>query len=157
MTLNFRLPGLLPAALSALLLYGCVSVQKYTYHDAPRAGTTFASEKASQTFYEALLAEKFPADGYKHSLTLFVPLPVSYYERDRDSSTILVNAALAQADADKDGVITEQEADAYAAALTAKRKAAKQARENSTEPKVGLVSEDGIAGAGIVATNHPKG
>jgi hypothetical protein len=145
------------AALAVFLLVSCVSVQKTSYQDAPLAGTTFESEKASSTFYQAVLAEKFPAKGPNTTLTLFVPLPFSYYHRDRQSSNVMLNAALAQADTDKNGVITEDEANAFAAGLAAKREAAKKTDEKSTEPKAGLVSDDGIVGAGLVATDHPKG
>ena len=92
---------------------GCVSATKYSYQDAPKNNVQLASVTAASTFYDAMLAKRFPAQGPPHGMvTVYVPMP--YHHVTRSSSNVLLNAATAQADANHDGVISEEEAQAFA-------------------------------------------
>jgi hypothetical protein len=104
------LARLLPAA----LLTGCVDLTKISYENSPRAEVQFASPKAEQIFYDAILARYFPADGPHHSLSLGMAPPVWYRHQTLKSSNVIFNQAVAAADTNHDGIITEDEALAYA-------------------------------------------
>ena len=115
MNSKLKLPILAAALLAAAFATGCMNVTKIKYDDAPRVAVRFATPQAEQTFYDAILAEHFPTDGYHGSLTLFVSPPFWINHRTRQSSNVIFNAAAAEADLNHDAVITEDEADAFAA------------------------------------------
>ena len=94
-----------------MLLTGCLAVHKVHYSDATRTDARFESLKASNTFYEALLARKFPSDG-KPSRILFGQ--TLYSSETRPSANVVFNSAAAAADLNHDAFITEREANTFA-------------------------------------------
>ncbi|MDB6078654.1 MAG: hypothetical protein JWO82_2401 [Akkermansiaceae bacterium] len=95
------------AALGALLLPGCVTYS--TIKDEPRTEVRFVSAKATEVFYRAY---RDPVPEKKHEIWVRLPLP--YWQYSKDSDNIRFNRALQKADANRDGVITEKEAAAFA-------------------------------------------
>jgi hypothetical protein len=86
----------------------------------------FESPAAAQTFYNAVLAKYFPTeekhktDGNEYGADLDLPMPLWYEHNTRKSYHVIVNDAVAVADANHDGTITEAEAAAYAATIDAR-------------------------------------
>jgi len=118
-----RMKNIIPhrrvAAITLLvLLTGCVSVKRYTYQDAPKSDMRFESLAAATTFYDALLAKKFPTQqqskGPHGDVTISLPMPYMQYRQTRTSANVLFNEAATKADANHDGVISEEEARVYA-------------------------------------------
>jgi PadR family transcriptional regulator PadR len=121
---------LLAASAALAGLSGCVNLNTTYYDDAPRRDMRFASEQAATTFYNALLAERFPPpplqdDGQpvrdRDTLSLLVVTPLSSHHAKSDH--VIFNEAAAQADTNHDGLITEAEATAYANAVQTKLRA----------------------------------
>jgi len=114
--------ALLAVTLASALLTGC-TLTKSSYEDAPLTPVKFESTQAAQTFYNAILARFFPADANEekndntYSAGLDVPMPLWYDHDTEKSYRVIVNEAVAKADANHDGVITETEAEAFAAAV----------------------------------------
>jgi hypothetical protein len=103
---------ILAAVTTSTLLTGCVAVHKVHYEDATRTDVRFESLQASSTFYDALLAKKFPSQG-KHSRIL---LGQTLYTREkRDSANVIFNLAVAAADLNQDTIISDTEAHSFAA------------------------------------------
>ena len=102
------------ALLGACFLTGCVDVTRYTYNDAPLTPVRFETTMAEQTFYDAILAKRYPADGPHGYVVLYVKPPIWYAHRTLKSAHVIVNEAVAAADSNHDGVITEAEAAAFA-------------------------------------------
>jgi len=122
---SIRVLALGGGAVLGLLFSGC-TMSKTTYEDAPLAAVKFESVQASQTFYNAILAGYFPVqeDGSKqsndYSANLDVPMPLWVKHDTTESYRVIVNEAVAKADVNHDGVITEAEAEAFAAEGAAK-------------------------------------
>jgi hypothetical protein len=108
------------AGLSALLA-GCAGTT-YTYQDAPPTPVKFESIKAQQTFYDALLVKYFPAFDNRSKGFYFESnlVAIGWNHGVCPSSNVIFNEAVALADANHDGTITETEAQAYAATIAAR-------------------------------------
>jgi hypothetical protein len=98
--------------LALTLLTGCVAVHKVHYKDAARRDVRFESLKASSTFYDALLAKKFPAQGKPSRIILGQTL---YTWETRPSANFVFNSAVTAADLNQDELISDFEADTFAA------------------------------------------
>jgi len=106
------IPLILAVVTASPFLTGCVAVHKVHYKDARRADVRFESVGASNTFYDALLAKKFPSDG-KHSRILLGQ--TLYTWETRDSANVIFNSAAAVADLNQDAIISDTEAHSFAA------------------------------------------
>jgi hypothetical protein len=112
-------PILLAGAMASAFLTGCAGTT-FSYQDAPPTPVQFESMKAEQTFYNAILAKYFPAfDGRANEFSSNL-LEVGWDHEIRQSSNVIFNEAVAAADTDHNNVITEAEANAYAATLAAR-------------------------------------
>ena len=105
-------PLILAAVTTSTLLTGCVAVHKVHYKDATRTDVSFESLKASSTFYDALLAKKFPAQGKDSRILLGQTL---YTRETRHSANVIFNSAVAVADLNQDTIISDAEAHSFAA------------------------------------------
>lgn len=103
--------GLLLAALLATT--GCISTHETVYADSPRTQVTFASDKAGRVFYEALArtSESRPRTE-KHTEVNLILIDVE--QRTVTGPNRLFNEAVAFCDTNRDGEITEAEADIFA-------------------------------------------
>lgn len=101
-------------ALASLGLAGCVMSRTTAYNDVERVKMTFASERAGRLFYEALNNQpKEKREESKHSVSLIL------INVDRTTVTgpnQAFNRAVEQCDTDKDGIITDEEAQIFASA-----------------------------------------
>lgn len=106
-----KTPFTLPALVALLggLASGCV--HHTTIRDEPRQSVRFGSAEAAQTFYDAYLASAGPKG--QGSVNVYVPLP--YWHNTVPTDNIRFNTAARSADGDHDGVISEEEARAFAA------------------------------------------
>jgi hypothetical protein len=105
-------PLILAAVTASTLFTGCVAVHKVHYTDATRTDVRFESLKASSTFYDALLAKKFPSQG-KHSRILLGQ--TLYTWETRHSANVIFNSAVTVADLNQDAIISDTEAHSFAA------------------------------------------
>ena len=103
---------ILTAVTMLTFLTGCVAVHKVHYKDATRADVSFESLKASNTFYDALLAKKFPSQGKDSRILLG---QTAYTSETRDSANVVFNSAVAVADLNQDNMISDIEAHSFAA------------------------------------------
>jgi hypothetical protein len=117
--MNIRPSSLLSVALVAAALLataGCISTHETVYADnAPRTKIAFASDKAASTFYEAL--SRSPESRQrteKHTSVNLILIDVE--QRTVAGPNQTFNEAVAFCDTNRDGVITEAEADIFAAA-----------------------------------------
>jgi len=121
--MQLRLKQTLLATLSLVALgatTGCISSHETVYRDVPRASVTFASEKAGRVFYETL--SRTPDSRRKTENRVSVDLILIDVERRTVAgSNQLFNDAVNFADTNRDGTITETEADIFAGAWPATR------------------------------------
>jgi hypothetical protein len=106
-TIHAVIPAII--ALIGCLTSGCVT--HTTVKDEPRQGVRFSSAEAAQTFYDAYLYAASPKG--HGSVTLSVPTP--YWHRTVSTDNIHFNSAVRIADSNHDGIISEEEARAFAA------------------------------------------
>jgi hypothetical protein len=99
---------------------GCISSSETVYTDAPRAAVTFASDKAGRVFYETLA--RTPDSGRRTENRVSVDLIlIDVEKRTIAGPNRRFNEAVAMADSDKDGTITDTEAEIFATAWPAAR------------------------------------
>ena len=107
-----------PALILSLSLFalgaftGCISTTETTYTDVERAKISFASDKAGRVFYEAL-ARAPEGRGRTEKRTEVNLILVEVDHRTVAGPNKLFNEAVAICDTNKDGVITETEADIF--------------------------------------------
>ena len=107
-------PLLLAVATMSTFLTGCVAVHKVHYEDATRTNVRFESLNASSTFYDALLAKKFPSQGKDSRVLLGQTL---YTRETRHSANVVFNSAVAVADVNHDTIISDTEANFFAGTI----------------------------------------
>lgn len=106
-TTHLTIPAII--ALLGCLTSGCVT--QTTVKDEPRQSVHFSDPQAAKTFYDAYLAAASPKG--HGTVAVYVPLP--YWHRTVSSDNIRFNSAVRTADSNHDGVISEEEARAFAA------------------------------------------
>jgi hypothetical protein len=101
----------IPASIAVL---GCITsgcVTHTTIKDESRQSVHFSSPEAAQTFYDAYLSgNNLKGDGY---VAVYVALP--YEHRTVSTDNVRFNSAVQAADSNRDGMISEEEARAFAA------------------------------------------
>jgi hypothetical protein len=100
-------------AAATFFLAGCIDHSETTYHDAERVKVQFETEKAGRLFYEAL--SKMPFHGQTESHTE-VSIPVVFDNKYtvKSGENEKFNEAVRRCDTNKDGIITEAEAEIFA-------------------------------------------
>ncbi len=105
-----KMPYFVPVAL--LLVFATSGCVMYTsVKTEARQSVQFSSALAAQSFYDAYLAAASPTG--HGSISIYLPPP--YWHRTVPTDNIRFNAAIQSADVDHDGVISDEEAVAYAA------------------------------------------
>jgi hypothetical protein len=108
------LPVLLCSALASLALSGCINSRSTSYSDVDRTKVAFASERAGRLFYETL--SRLPHQEREES-TNEVSLILVHFERKVVSGpNRAFNQAVERCDTDRDGTITEDEAQIFSVA-----------------------------------------
>jgi len=92
---------------------GCAT--RATVKDESRQSVRFASTEAAQTFYEAYLARYYPPGAGSFTVAIYAPLP--YHHRKITTDNVFFNEAVRTTDKNSDGMISEDEASAYAATV----------------------------------------
>ena len=95
-------------ALFSCLTAGCVS--HTTIKDEPRQSGRFSSPQSAQTFYNAYLSATSPEG--RGSFNVFVALP--YRHQTVSTDNVRFNCAILTADSNHNGVISKEEASAFA-------------------------------------------
>lgn len=113
--------ALLGAAVAALgATSGCISTSETVYSDAPRAKVAFATEKAGRIFYETLAntPEGRQRTEKRTSVNLIL---IDVDQKTVSGPNRLFNEAVMVCDSDRDGTITESEAEIFSHAWPTKR------------------------------------
>jgi len=109
--------SLLPAGLLAVMLAssGCISTHETVYTDTTRAKVSFASDRAGRVFYETLSknGESRPRTEKRTEVNLIL---IDVEHRTVSGPNRLFNEAVAFCDTNRDGEISEAEADIFAGA-----------------------------------------
>src|SRR3954470_4244333 len=103
---------IIPTAIVLMSMPGCVT--RTTAKNEPRQSVHFSSEQAVETFYEAYLAISYPSDK-QNVVAVWIGLP--YTHRKISTENVHFNQAIQLADSDHDGIISDDEAQAYAAKM----------------------------------------
>jgi hypothetical protein len=98
---------------AALFLAGCIDHSETTYRDSERVNVRFETEKAGRVFYEALSKMPYHATTESHT-EVSIPVVFDNTYTVKSGENEKFNAAVRRCDTNKDGVITEAEADIFA-------------------------------------------
>ncbi len=98
---------------AVLGLAGCIEHSETAYHDAERVKVQFESEKAGRVFYEALSKMPFHDRAESHTE---VSIPVLFDNKYtvKAGENEKFNEAVRRCDSNRDGMITEVEAEIFA-------------------------------------------
>ena len=107
-----RLPALICSVL-ACALSGCISSRSTSYTDVERTKIAFGSERAGRLFYETL--SKLPQEQREESKNEVSLILIHLERKTVTGSNRVFNRAVERCDTDKDGTITEEEAQIFAA------------------------------------------
>jgi hypothetical protein len=105
----------------ACALSGCISSRSTSYTDVERAKIAFASERAGRLFYETL--SKLPHEEREESKNEVSLILIHLERKTVTGSNRFFNQAVDRCDTDKDGTITEEEAQIFAASAKVLAKA----------------------------------
>ncbi|HTH49307.1 MAG TPA: hypothetical protein VMB21_17455 [Candidatus Limnocylindria bacterium] len=107
---------LLPAlAAATLLCVGCIHTEETVTRDEPRVPVAFETETAGRVFYEALSRMSGGGGSHRESSTnIEVPLVFEHRTKTVRGPNTAFNEAVARADTNRDGKITETEANIFA-------------------------------------------
>ena len=109
------LRGATLTATALLATTGCISTRETIYTDAPRVQIAFASDRAASTFYEALSrSPRSRQRTEKHTQVNLILIDVE--QRTVAGPNQTFNEAVDFCDSDRNGLISEPEANIFAAA-----------------------------------------
>ena len=106
--------NLMVAAVSSLVLSGCITHKSTVVRDVERTPVEFENDAAARIFYEAL--SRMPAARHQTESTTEIEIPV-IFDNERhviSGPNAAFNVAVAECDSNKDGKITELEARIFA-------------------------------------------
>ena len=103
------------AAFAALVSAGCIHTEETVTRDESRVPISFETETAGRIFYETL--SKLPGSGQHRESSVDVEVPLVFEHRTKTvrGPNTAFNEAVARADTNRDGKITETEANIFAA------------------------------------------
>ncbi len=102
------------AAGSTLVLAGCITHNETVYHDVSRVKVSFENDRAARVFYEALSTAPQAKSGSESSTKIDLPLIFECKTHVVQGPSAAFNKAVELCDTNKDGVITEAEANIFA-------------------------------------------
>ena len=111
---TLQVPAMVLAAMVAGLSTGCINHDETVYQDTQRVPVSFDSETAGRVFYEALSRKP---GGRSDETSTEVNLPIVFHHKVRTvrGPNAAFNDAVLRCDTNRDGKITEQEANIFAA------------------------------------------
>ncbi len=98
---------------AVLCLAGCIDHSETDYRDVERVMVQFESEKAGRIFYESLSKMPFPGRVESHT-EVSIPVVFDNKYTVKSGENEKFNEAVRRCDTNKDGVITETEAEIFA-------------------------------------------
>jgi hypothetical protein len=116
----FHMKTCTPALLGSLLTLafsGCISSTSTTYSDVERVKVAFASERAGRLFYETL--SRLPHERREESKNEVSLILIHLERKTVTGHNRFFNQAVERCDTDKDGTITEEEAQIFASSVRA--------------------------------------
>jgi hypothetical protein len=102
--------AIIPTTMALVSAPGCIT--HTTARNEPRQSVHFSSERSAETFYEAYLAISYPSD--KQSFVA-ISIGMPYTHRTISTDNVRFNRAVQSADSNGDGIISDAEAESYAA------------------------------------------
>jgi hypothetical protein len=110
---SFQTPAMVLAAMVAGFSSGCISHDETIYQDTERMPVSFESETAGRVFFEAL--SKRPG-GRSDETSTEVNLPIVFHHKVKTvrGPNAAFNDAVLRCDTNRDGKITELEANIFA-------------------------------------------
>ena len=100
----------------SIFLAGCINHSETTYRDVERMKVQFENEKAGRVFYEALSKMHFESGSESHT-EVSIPLVFDNNNTVKTGENGRFNEAVRRCDTNKDGVITETEAEIFASQI----------------------------------------
>ena len=112
--MHLRIAQAIITASSALLLAGCIHHEETVYRDAPRAKVDFENDRAARLFYETL--NRGGGKNARAESKTEVDVPLVFHDKRRvvDGPNAAFNKAVEECDLNRDGKISEQEAQIFA-------------------------------------------
>ncbi|MFT3784529.1 MAG: hypothetical protein QM790_21155 [Nibricoccus sp.] len=107
-------------ALAALAFSGCMMFRTTSHSDVDRVKVTFASERAGRLFYETL--SRMPKNDRADSESHVILVVVNWEHKKVVGPNRAFNAAVERCDTDKDGIITDEEAQIFASSVKSNEK-----------------------------------
>jgi hypothetical protein len=108
---SLRLNPALFLVILAGTLSGCISSRSTSYSDIERVKVTFASERAGRLFYETL--SKISTPNREESTNEVSLILINFERKTVTGPNYYFNEAVARCDTDKDGTITDEEAQIF--------------------------------------------
>ncbi|MEO6568936.1 MAG: hypothetical protein ABIO94_09255 [Opitutaceae bacterium] len=109
--MKYRLPVIAGSALACMALSGCINSRSTSYSDVERTKVAFASERAGRLFYETL--SRLPRQEQERSTNEVSLILVNFERKVISGPNRAFNQAVERCDTDKDGTITEEEAQIF--------------------------------------------
>lgn len=99
------------ATVMALMsLCGCINHDQTVYRNPERMKVEFENETAARIFYETLSKTSLPSSRRESTTSVEIPVVFSHHSRVVEGENVAFNSAVKQCDTNKDGKITELEA-----------------------------------------------
>jgi hypothetical protein len=119
--MKFHLPPTVALLLLALAsaFSGCISSSSTTYNDVERVKVNFASERAGRLFYETF--SKIPANRREESRNAVSLVLINFERKTVTGPNRRFNETVERCDTNRDGTITDEEAQIFAASVTAQK------------------------------------
>lgn len=108
MNQNLLKQFILPAILFSFC--GCINHDQTVYRNPERMKVEFENEKAARVFYETLSKTSLPSARRESNTSVEIPIVFSHHSRVVEGENVAFNNAVQQCDTNKDGKITELEA-----------------------------------------------
>ncbi|HHY85296.1 MAG TPA: hypothetical protein GYA07_07135 [Verrucomicrobia bacterium] len=100
--------------LLALTASGCITHRSTVYRDSERRKVEFESDAAARLFYETLSSGGFDKGAAESATNVGIPFVFSHERKVVTGPNTRFNRAVEVCDANRDGVISEQEARIFA-------------------------------------------
>jgi hypothetical protein len=100
-------------AAAAVLFCGCISHHSTVYKDVERTPVQFESDAAARLFYETM-SRKGGGKRTESTTNFAIPIVFEHERKVVPGRNVEFNEAVAICDSNRDGKITEQEANIYA-------------------------------------------
>ncbi len=115
------LPAAFIFAVLASAFSGCISSSTTSYNDVERTKVNFASERAGRLFYETI--SKIPADRREESRNSVSLILINFERKTITGPNRKFNETVERCDTNRDGTITDEEAQIFAASVAAQKSA----------------------------------